>query len=289
MTMNIFVCMKQVPDTQKVKIDPERGTLIRKGVPSITNPFDESALELALDMREKTKGSVTVLSMGIPEAECLLRDALTLGVDRAFLLTDREFSGADTLATSYTLSTAVKKIGSFDLLLFGKQAIDGDTAQVGPEVAAHLGIPVVTFVSSVLSVERAGVVVERVVDGGKEIVRVSFPAVLTVVKSPQRLRIPTLEGIIESFERPVVRFGAREIGADTDRCGLKGSPTRVKTVFTPSVHAKVRFLEGSVEEKALGLCRVLADRNVLKDGSAFMERSVSEDRGAFKDRGGEAG
>jgi electron transfer flavoprotein beta subunit len=297
--MDILVCMKQVPDTQKVKIDPERGTLIRKGVPSITNPFDESALELALDMREKSGGRVTVLSMGIPDAECLLRDALTLGADRAFLLTDREFSGADTLATSYTLSTAIRTIGSFDLLLFGKQAIDGDTAQVGPETAAHLGIPVVTFVSSVLSADRTAIVVERNVDGGKETVRAEFPAVLTVVKSLQRLRMPTLEGIIESFERPVARLGAGDIGADAGRCGLKGSPTRVKKVFTPSVHAKVRFLEGSAEEKALGLCEILADRNLIKDRNAPGERGVlrsvdgAEDRrGAPRratDRGEEAG
>jgi electron transfer flavoprotein alpha/beta subunit len=274
--MDILVCMKQVPDTQKVKIDPERGTLIRKGVPSITNPFDESALELALDMREKTKGRVTVLSMGIPDAECLLRDALTLGVDRAFLLTDREFSGADTLATSYTLSTAIDKIGSFDLLVFGKQAIDGDTAQVGPEVAGHLGVPVITFVS----IEQTGIVVERMVDGGREIVRAAFPAVLTVVKAPQRLRIPSLDGIIESFDRPVVRLGAREIGADAGRCGLKGSPTRVKKVFTPSIHAKVQFLEGSAEEKARGLLEILKERSVLTDRRVREERAPERGGGA---------
>ena len=148
--MHVLVCIKQVPDTQKVRIDPERGTLIRKGVPSITNPFDETALELAFEIRESAGGRVSVLTMGIPDSECILRDALTLGADDAYLLTGSVFAGADTLATSYALSLAIEKNGPFDLLLFGKQAIDGDTAQVGPEVAGQLGYPVVTFVQDLM-------------------------------------------------------------------------------------------------------------------------------------------
>lgn len=248
--MNILVCLKQVPDTQKVKIDPERNTLIRKGVPSITNPLDESALELALEVRSITGGKITVLTMGIPDSEEILRDGLSLGADSAYLLTHRDFAGADTLATSYTLSMAIKELGGFDLLLFGKQAIDGDTAQVGPEVAGHLGIPVVTFVTNVQKTAKDIIVVERMIENGKEIVEAEYPVLLTVVKAAQRLRIPTLEGMIKSFDIPVHRLGVQDIGADSSRCGLKGSPTRVKKIFSPKLDSKVKFIEGSIGEKA---------------------------------------
>jgi len=249
-TVNILVCLKQVPDTQKVKIDPERNTLIRKGVPSITNPLDESALELALEIRSITGGKITVLTMGIPDSEEILRDGLSLGADSAYLLTHRDFAGADTLATSYTLSMAIKELGGFELLLFGKQAIDGDTAQVGPEVAGHLGIPVVTFVTNVQKTAKDIIVVERMIENGKEIVEAEYPVLLTVVKAAQRLRIPTLEGMIKSFDIPVHRLGVQDIGADSSRCGLKGSPTRVKKVFSPKLDSKVKFIEGSIDEKA---------------------------------------
>lgn len=262
--MDILVSMKQVPDTQKVKIDPERGTLIRKGVPAIANPFDESALEVALDLKERLGGTVTVITMGIPDAECLLRDALTLGADRAVLLTDRDFAGADTLATSYALSMAVRALGGFDLLLFGKQAIDGDTAQVGPETACHLGMPVITFVSSIVSAGNGGVVVERMIEGGLEVMRSDFPVLLTIVKAPRRLRIPTLDGIIASLNVPVRRMGASDIGAQASLCGLKGSPTRVKKVFTPAVHSKIRFFEGSAEEKARGFAELLREKGIAR-------------------------
>lgn len=248
--MNILVCIKQVPDTQKVKIDPVKGTLIRKGVPSITNPFDESALELAFEIRETVGGSISVLTMGIPDAKYVLRDALTLGADKAYLLTQRHFAGADTLATSYTLSKAIRAVGSFELILFGKQAIDGDTAQVGPEVSGFLDIPVVTFVQNIKRIEKDHIVIDRMVDSGKEIVRVFFPAILTVVKAKKRLRIPTIDGIKRSFDVPVNRLGSEDIGADISKCGLNGSPTRVKKIFSPKIHSKVQFIDGSIEQKA---------------------------------------
>lgn len=182
-TLNINVCIKQVPDTQKVRIDPERGTLIRKGVPAIMNPFDESALELALQIKETLGGRVSVLTMGIPDSECMLRDALSLGADLGVLLTDAGFAGADTLATSYALSKGIEKLGDFELLIFGKQAIDGDTAQVGPEVAGYLDIPVITFVTDVLEIDRNYIVVERMLDNGREVVRSSYPVLITVVKA----------------------------------------------------------------------------------------------------------
>lgn len=262
--MKLLVCMKQVPDTQKVRIDPEKGTLIRRGVPAITNPFDESALELALEIHEKVGGTITVITMGIPESECILRDALTLGADCGYLLTHRYFAGSDTLATSYILSRAIKKIGSFDLILFGKQAIDGDTAQVGPEVSAHLGLPVVTFVDGVRTLDNERIVVERVTDSGKEIVEVSLPAALTVVKAGKRLRIPTLSGVMRSFDLPLLRLGFEEIDADRSRCGLDGSPTRVKRVFSPKRHSRVRILEGGIEEVAGRFLEVLEHKGLLE-------------------------
>jgi electron transfer flavoprotein beta subunit len=261
--MNILVCMKQVPDTQKVKIDPVKNTLVRKGVPSITNPFDESGLECALEIREVVGGEISVLSMGIPDSECILRDALSLGADRAFLLTDRAFAGADTLATSYTLSMAIRRIGPFDLLVFGKQAIDGDTAQVGPGVASILGCPVITFVTGVRSIQDDRIVVERMIDSGREVVSSSFPVALTVVKAKKRLRMPRFTTIIDSFDTRVVRLGADDIDADTERCGLKGSPTRVKKVFSPKQHTSVQYMEGSAAEQAKLLVGLFREKGIV--------------------------
>jgi len=252
MRVDILVCIKQVPDTQKVRIDPERGTLIRKGVPSITNPLDETALELALEIREEIPTTITVLTMGIPDSECILRDALSLGADRAYLLTGNQFAGADTLATSYALSRAIKSVGPFDLLLFGKQAIDGDTAQVGPEVSGQLGLPVITFVQSIVEVSTGAIVVERMIDNGRQVVRADYPVLLSVTKAKQRLRMPNMATVIKSFDIPVQRIGADDIKADVEKCGLKGSPTRVKKIFSPKVHSDVQFLGESVEEAATG-------------------------------------
>ncbi len=254
--------LKQVPDTQKVRIDPVRGTLIRKGVPSITNPFDENALELALEVREITGGRVTVLTMGIPDSENILRDALTLGADDAFLLTGSDFAGSDTLATSYALSNAVRTLGPFELFLFGKQATDGDTAQVGPEVAAHLDIPVVTFVQNIRKVDENRIVVERMIDGGRQVVEVDFPAALTVVKAQKRLRMPNLSGIMDSFGKPMIRLGSGDIGVDVSKCGLSGSPTRVKKIFSPRHQSAVRFIEGSSEETAQGFLEILKQEGI---------------------------
>ncbi len=260
--MNIVVFLKQVPDTQKVKIDPVRGTLIRKGVPSVTNPFDESALELALEIREIMGGTVTVLTMGIPDSITILRDALTLGADAAFLITGSDFAGSDTLATAYVLSRAVQSLGSFDLYLFGKQATDGDTAQVGPEVAANLEIPVITFVQNVSKVYDGGIVVERMIENGRQIAEVGFPAALTVVKAHGRLRMPSLSGIIDSFNKPLERLGSADIDVDVSRCGLSGSPTRVKKIFSPKHQSAVRFIDGSSEEMARGFLRILKQEGI---------------------------
>jgi electron transfer flavoprotein beta subunit len=261
--MKIVVFLKQVPDTQKVKIDPVRGTLIRKGVPSVTNPFDESALELALELKEISGGTVTALTMGIPDSKEILYDAMVLGADEAVLITGSDFAGSDTLATAYVLSKAVQSLGSFDLYLFGKQATDGDTAQVGPEVASHLGVPVVAFVQTVLQVKNGLILVERMIEKGTQTVEVGIPAVLTVVKAQKRLRMPCLSGIIRSFGKPLKRFGAVDIGVDTSKCGLVGSPTRVKKIFSPKHQSKVRFIEGGREEMARGFIEMLKQEGVL--------------------------
>jgi len=258
--MKFCVCMKQVPDTQKVKVDPEKGTLVRKGIPSITNPFDESALELALHLREKIGGTITVITMGIPDSELILRDALSLGADQAFLLTGSDFAGADTLATGYALSKAIEKTGPFDILLFGKQAIDGDTAQVGPEVSVFLGIPVIAFVSDIIEINPCRIKAERLIDNGKEVVECEYPVLLTVIKAPQRLRMPTMQGLLRSFNIPVQKIEPSEIGADLRRCGLRGSPTRVKKIFTPNIRSRVRFIEGNLEEKAKGIKELIEER-----------------------------
>jgi len=262
--LNILVCMKQVPDTQKVKINPETNTLIRKGVPSITNPFDESALEEALEIKEVLGGSITVLTMGIPASASILKDAISLGADRAYLLSHRDFAGADTLATSYTLSKAIKKLGYFDILLLGKQAIDGDTAQVGPEISGWLGLPVITYVNDILEIDNKHIIVERMIDNGKEIVKVDYPIVLTVVKAKNRLRMPCLNGILRSLDEKIFRFGSEDIGIEKEKCGLKGSPTRVKKIFCPEGHSKVRFLEGSNTEKAKLFIDILQQKGIVR-------------------------
>ena len=190
--MKIIVLMKQVPNTNEVKIDPKTGTLIREGVPSIINPDDKNALEEALKIKEEKGGSVTVLTMGPPQADFALREALAMGADEAILLTDRVFAGADTWATSLALAKAIQKIGEYDLIFAGRQAIDGDTAQVGPEIAEHLGLPQVTYVRKVVSLEGNKVVVERALEDGYEVIECQLPAVLTAIKELNVPRYPSV-------------------------------------------------------------------------------------------------
>jgi len=191
--MRIIVCVKQVPDVTEVKIDPKTNTLVREGVPSIMNPYDLHAVEAALQIKEKTSGKVTAITMGPPQAEEVLREAIAMGVDDAVLLTDRRFAGADTWATSYTLSQAAKKIG-FDLIICGKQAIDGDTAQVGPEMAEFLDIPHVAYVRKIEKIDSSEMVFERLMDDCYEKLLVSLPALITVVKELNNPRPPSIRG-----------------------------------------------------------------------------------------------
>ena len=237
--MNSLVCVKQVPDTTAVKIDPVTNTLIREGVPSILNPFDGFALEMALRLREQAGGTVTLLSMGPPQAAEALRTCLAVGGDRAFLVSGREFGGSDTLATSYILSCAVKALEErtgerFDVIFCGKQAIDGDTGQVGPELAEHLDLPQITYATDAAR-ENGKLRVRRETAEGYEVLECGLPAVVSVTKTPYELRYATVKGIFFSnrAEIPVITPQEMEGKIDLSRAGLKGSPTKVKKSFTP--------------------------------------------------------
>ena len=240
--MHIVCCIKQVPDTTQVKIDPETNTLIRAGVESICNPYDLVAAEAAVQLKEKYGGKVTVITMGPPQAESALRDCLALGVDEAILLSDRAFAGADTLATSYTLAQAITNISAtepVDLVLCGKQAIDGDTAQTGPGIATRLGYNQFTYVSQVVGVspEKKTITVRREVEGGSEIIEGSLPALLTVELELSTPRYASLPSLVRAIRQEVKVWGASNTGAASDRLGLKGSPTSVNKIFIPPVRS----------------------------------------------------
>jgi electron transfer flavoprotein alpha/beta subunit len=230
--MEIVVCVKQVPDTTEVKIDPETNTLIRQGVPSIVNPFDKNAVEAALQLKEKHGGKVTVISMGPPQAKDALKECLAMGVDSAILISDRAFGGADTLATSYTLAAAIRKLGAFDIILCGKQAIDGDTAQVGPETAEHLGISQITYAAKI-DVDGDTARVEREHEDGYEVIEVKLPLLLSVVKSINEPRYPTVKGTLKANRAEIAVWTAADLIVEEQRLGLKGSPTQVRKIFTP--------------------------------------------------------
>ncbi len=238
--MNLVACIKQVPDTTDVKIDPETNTLIRSGVESITNPYDLVAVQAAVDLKEKYGGTVTVISMGPPQAEQVLREALSLGADRAVLLSDRAFAGADTLATSYTLSRAIDKLredGAIDMVICGKQAIDGDTAQVGPGIAARLGCTQLTYVTEIREVDPAGrhVTVRRKIESGSELISGPLPAVLTVELELTKIKRASLPRLIGSLQASITVWNGEAIHAEPQRLGLKGSPTWVRKIFSPPV------------------------------------------------------
>jgi len=231
--MDILVCVKQVPDTSEIRIDPVSNTLIRSGVPSIINPFDANALEAAVQLKEAHGGSVTVISMGPQQAKNALKECISLGADKAVLISDRLFGGSDTLATSYILANAIKKLGKFDLILCGKQAIDGDTGQVGPEIAEHLGIAQLTYVAK-LEVKGEVITVQREHDEGYEIVEAKLPAVVTVVKSINKPRYPSIKSKLAANKAVIDVITAADMPEiNTEKIGLKGSPTKVKKTFTP--------------------------------------------------------
>lgn len=251
--MNTIVCMKQVPSSNQVRMHPVTKTIVRDGKASVINPFDSSALEQAVQLKEQLGGTITALSMGILETQILLKDGLSRGADCAVLLSDRAFAGADTLATSYTLSLGVKEIGAFDLILCGKMAVDGDTAQIGPELAQTLGIPYVTDVVDVVEATDTAITVRRAIDGGHQVVQVQYPALLTVVKEIQQPRLPSIASIRHSLTQPVAVYTAQDVGADDTRIGLAGSPTQVVDTFIPQSKTQCIPLWGTVDN----LCQQL--------------------------------
>lgn len=246
--MKIIVCIKQVPDTAEVRINPETGTLIREGVPSIINPYDMHAIEAGLQIKEKTGGTVMVITMGPPQAETALRDAISMGADNAVLLTDKVFAGSDTWATSYTLSKAIEKLGA-DIIICGKQAIDGDTAQVGPEIAEFLNIPHVSYVRMIEDITQNSIRVQRMMDEGYDIVEASLPVLLTVVRELNIPRLPSLKGKMAAKKAEIKKWGHSDIQAEEKNLGLKGSPTQVKNIFAPEARSDRKILQGTSEEQ----------------------------------------
>lgn len=257
--MKIIACIKQVPDAKDVRLDPKTNTLQREGVSSIINPYDRHALEEAVRLREILGGTVTVLTMGPPQAEDILREAISCGADDAVLVSDRAFAGSDTLATTYTLARAIDKIGGADLVLCGKQAIDGDTAQVGPGLAVRMGVPYVTCVRRIADTSDSAFVVERLMDDGFDEVEVELPALFTVVKEINEPRLPSLKGKIKAKKCEITKLTAQDIGAVHENLGLKGSPTWVVRVFAPQLKGERTMLNGTVDEQVEQLAQKILD------------------------------
>lgn len=250
--MKIVVCIKQVPDTTEIKIDPVKGTLIRDGVPSIMNPDDKGGVEQALLFKDRYNAHVTVITMGPPQAEAILREALAMGVDEAILLSDKKFGGSDSLATSYTLAAALRNL-EFDLLITGRQAIDGDTAQVGPQIAEHLDLPQVTYVEQAELIGDRTLEVRKATETGYELLEVDLPCVLTILASGYKPRYMHVRGIMECYDRPIVAWTSADLQLDERHIGLKGSPTRVGRSFTKGAKAAGQLYDELTAEQAADL------------------------------------
>ena len=257
--MNVVVCIKQVPGTTDIKIDPQTNTLVREGVESIINPFDTYALEEGVRLKERFGGRVTVITMGPPQADAALREAISLGADEAILISDRAFAGSDTWATSYVLSKAVAKIADYDVVICGRQTLDGDTGQVGPGLSEMLGIPFVAYVSKVEEIGDGHMRVQRMVEEGYETIEMNLPAVITVVKEINVPRVPSLRGTMKSKSAEIPVWTAADIGVEEEKAGLVGSPTRVVKVFFPQRERKSEMLEGGTEEQVDKLIERLED------------------------------
>ncbi|MCB6974197.1 MULTISPECIES: electron transfer flavoprotein subunit beta/FixA family protein [Butyricimonas] len=260
--MKIVVCIKQVPDTTEIKLDPVTGTLIRDGVPSIMNPDDKGGLEFALQLKDQYDAHVTVLTMGPPQAEAILREAYAMGVDRAILLSDRKFGGADTLATSNTIAAALKTL-DFDLVITGRQAIDGDTAQVGPQIAEHLDLPQVTYVERLTFDGNKTLTVKKSTEEGYQMVEVDTPCVLTALASGVKPRYMSVKGIVEAYDKEIEVWGFDNITVDEKKIGLNGSPTRVFKSFTKGVKAAGQIYEVEPAEAADIIINKLKEKFII--------------------------
>lgn len=260
--MNIVVCLKQVPGTTEVKINPETNTLIRQGIKNIINPFDCYALEEGVLLREKYGGKVTAISMGPAQAIDMLKEAISLGADEAVLLSDRAFAGADTWATAYTLAGAVKKLGQIDLIICGRQSTDGDTAQVGPEMAEMLQMAFVAYVGQIEEVSAGMMRVKRMIDEGHEVIQSSLPAVITVTKEINKPRLPSLRGIMKAKSVKIPTWMLQDLGLDPEKVGLNGSFTRVVKIFAPQHGKKAEMIQGDAEAQVACLIGKLKEAGV---------------------------
>jgi len=259
----ILVCIKQVPDTMEVRIDPETNRIIREGLPSIVNPYDFYAMEAGLRLKEKYGGAAIVCSMGPPQAESALREALSLGFDQAFLLSDRGFAGSDTLATSYTLSCLVRKLMPVDIVICGREAMDGSTGQVGPELSENLGWPFFSCVSEIKEIVNSRMKVSRMMEDHYEEIEGPVPAVMTVVKEIAEPRLPSLKGMLKAKKAEIPVWTKEKLEGEELRFGSSGSPTWVVKVWTPEVHKKGMVIEGEPAEIAQKLYQELKKQSVL--------------------------
>ncbi|MDR3049044.1 MAG: electron transfer flavoprotein subunit beta/FixA family protein [Elusimicrobiota bacterium] len=261
--MNIIVCIKQVPNTTDVQIDKETGRLKREGVESIINPFDEFAVEEAVKLKEKLGGKVTAITMGPPQADSALREAISRGADEGILVSDRAFGGADTLATSYALSCAIKQIGAYDVIFCGKQATDGDTAQVGPAIAEQLGISHVAYIKKIEDINDKSAKVQRLMEDGYDVIETKFPVLFTVVKEINTPRIASLKGKMAAKKAVIKTLDASNIGADIQKIGLNGSPTQVMKIFTPPQRAGGEKFSGDPQQVAASIVQKLSEIGII--------------------------
>ncbi len=263
--MRIAVCIKQVPDSTQVKVDPKTGTLIRAGVPSILNPYDHYAVECALKIKEETGAEVIIVSMGPPQAEEVVRLALALGADRGILLSDRAFAGSDTWATSYAISQAIRHIGDVDLILCGVMAIDGDTAQTGPGIACQLGIPQITFCDALEPLDNGRLRARRLIEGGHETVEAAYPLLATMhLPHDYRPAYPSFMQADAAQAKPYEIWTAATVHADAKLLGLNGSPTRVDRVYAPPARERGQVYTGSTAELVSRLVEILKQESVVK-------------------------
>lgn len=262
--MNIVVCIKQVPKTTEVEIDPATGTLIRDSSEAVLNVFDEYALEEAIRIKEANGGTVTAITMGPPQAEAVLRTAIGMGADKGVLITGREFAGADTWATSYTIAAGIKKLGDVDLIICGKQAVDGDTAQVGPGIAELLDVPFIAWIKKIETISRELICAHRMVEEGIEVVEMDLPGLITVVKDINKPRMISLKGKMAARKAELTVFGVNDLDIDTNLIGLNGSPTQVLRSFAPEKKQGGKILSGETDEMVDALVSSILELGIVK-------------------------
>lgn len=261
--MNIIVCIKQVPDVSEVSWDPETGSLIRKGIPSIINPNDKNAIEAALQIKEKHGGKVTLISMGPNQVEDALRKGLSMGADDAIQLTSKDFAGSDTWATSYTLGLAIKKIDEFDLIICGKEALDGMTAQVGPQLAESLNIPQLTYAVNI-DIDGSKIIVVQKLENYHRKIETKLPALVTVERDINQPRVPPMDAILEAYSKEILKWSVDDLNGDKENFGLKASPTKLRKVYSPKrLKNEIQIIGGDLKDIANKFVNVLKENQFL--------------------------